>query len=79
MLDWQLGWLGESAYLDVVSGRRGVSTKTEEEVGCEVLHCDVELVVLVVRNRSSIDLTCVCQYSVAAHKFQSYAPLVAGD
>ena len=68
VLDWQLEWPGESPYLDVVGRRRGVSTKTEEEVGCEVLHCDGELVVSVARNRSSIDLTCACQYCVAAHQ-----------
>jgi hypothetical protein len=47
--------------LDVAGGRRGVTTKAEEKVCRKVLHFDGWLMSLV-KNRSSIDLTCGCQY-----------------
>jgi hypothetical protein len=47
--------------LDVAGGRRGVTTETEEEVGCEVLHCDGWLRSSF-GNRSSINLTYYYQY-----------------
>jgi hypothetical protein len=61
--------------LDVAGGRRGVTTKAEEKVCCEVLHCDGG-VWLSCKNRSSINLTCYCQYMqrqqiVAGHAHRS--------
>jgi hypothetical protein len=50
--------------LDVAGGGRGVATEAEEQVCREVLHSDGWLGSL--RNRSSIDLTCVCEYDRVA-------------
>jgi hypothetical protein len=64
-------------YLDVGSGGRGVATKAEEEVCREVLHCDCGLVIC--RNRSSIDLTCACQYCAAGSRFKVVRTVGTGD
>ena len=65
--------------LDVFGGGRGVSTEAEEKVGCEVLHFDGGVWVSWVKNRSSIDLTCCCQYADVYNNIKRYAHRADGD
>lgn len=50
-------YYSESSDLNIGGGRRGVTTKAKEKVCGEVLHCEGSLLVSLVWNRSSIDLT----------------------
>jgi hypothetical protein len=63
--------------LDVAGGGRGVAAESEEEVCCEVLHCDVGW--LSFRNRSSINLTCCNQYMRRREWGARYAHRSDGD